>query len=66
VGDIMKNKLGTILKKIVFAFGIIYGINIVLKNVGIYIPINVITLGVTSFLGVPGLLSIFAIFFIIN
>jgi len=62
----MKNKLGTILKKIVFAFGIIYGINIVLKNVGIYIPINVITLGVTSFLGVPGLLSIFAIFFIIN
>ena len=62
----MKNKLGIILKKIVFAFGIIYGVNLMLKNVGIFIPINLITLGITSFLGVPGLLSIFAIFFIIN
>ena len=62
----MKSKLGTILKKIVFAFGIIYGINIMLKSVGVYIPINVITLGVTSCLGVPGLLSLFAIFYIIN
>lgn len=62
----MKNKLGILLKKVVFAFGIIYGINIILKNVGIYIPINLITLAITSFLGVPGLLSIFAIFFIIN
>ena len=62
----MKSKLGTILKKVVFAFGIIYGINIALQNVGIYIPINVLTIGITAFLGVPGLLSIFAIFFIIN
>lgn len=62
----MKNKLGILLKKVVFAFGIIYGINIILKNVGIYVPINLITLAITSFLGVPGLLSIFAIFFIIN
>jgi len=62
----MKNMIGTILKKIVFAFGIIYGLNIILKNVGVYIPINIITLAITSFLGVPGLLSIFAIFFIIN
>lgn len=62
----MKNKLGTLLKKIVFAFGIIYGINIMLNNVGINIPINIITLAITTFLGVPGLLSIFAIFFIIN
>lgn len=62
----MKNKLGATLKKVVFAFGVLYGINIILKNVGIYIPINLLTLGITAFLGVPGLLSIFAIFFIIN
>lgn len=62
----MKNKLGTVLKKIVFAFGLIYGINIILNNVGITIPINVITIAITAILGVPGLLSIFAIFFIIN
>lgn len=62
----MKSKLGTILKRLVFAFGIIYGVNVMLKNVGIYIPINIITIGITSFLGVPGLLSLFAIFYIIN
>lgn len=62
----MKNKLGRILKKIVFAFGIIYGVNVMLKNIGIYIPINIITILITSFLGTPGLLSLFAIFYIIN
>ena len=62
----MKNKLGTILRRLVFAFGIIYGINVMLKNVGIYLPINLITIGITTFLGVPGLLSLFAIFYIIN
>ena len=66
MGDILKNKLGAILKKIVFAFGIIYGVNILLNNIGIYIPINIISIGVASFLGVPGLLSLFAIFYIIN
>ena len=66
MGDILIKKLGIILKKIVFAFGIIYGINVLLNNNGIYIPINIITLAVTSFLGVPGLLSLFAIFFIIQ
>lgn len=62
----MKNKLGTLLKKIVFAFGLIYGINLILGKVGICIPINYITLSMTTLLGVPGLLSIFAIFFIIK
>lgn len=61
----LKNKLGTILKKIVFAFGIIYGVDVILNNVGIYIPINFITLGITTILGVPGLLSLFAILSII-
>lgn len=65
MGDIMMNKLGTILKRIVFAFGIIYGINIMLKNVGVYLPINISTITVTSFLGVPGLLSLFAILYIL-
>ncbi len=61
----MKKTLGIILRKIVFSFGIIYGINIMLKNVGVYLPINIFTIGVTSFLGVPGLLSLFAILYII-
>jgi len=66
MGEIMKNKLGVLLKKIVFSFGILYGINLMLIKVGINIPINLVTLGITTFLGIPGLLSIFTIFFIIN
>ena len=62
----MKSKLGIILKKIIFAFGIIYGINVMLKNVGVYLPINVITIAITSVMGVPGLLSLFAIFYLIK
>ncbi len=61
----MKIKLGVFLRKIVFSFGIIYGINIMLKNVGIYIPINFFTLGFTTFLGAPGLLTLFAISYLI-
>ena len=61
----MKNKLGILFKRLIFSFGIIYGVNIVLKSVGVYIPINIITIAVTSLLGIPGLLSIFAIFYLI-
>ena len=62
----MGHKLGILLKKIVFAFGIIYGVNVMLRNVGICLPINVFTVSVTSFLGIPGLLSMFTILYIIN
>jgi len=60
------NKLGIFLKRIVFAFGVIYGVDVLLKKVGIYIPINFITVGITSFLGVPGLLSLFILQWIIS
>ena len=66
MGDIMKIKLGTLIKRVIFAFGVIYGINVMLNKVGIFLPINVITILITSVLGVPGLLSLFALFFIIN
>ena len=42
------------------------GVNVILKNVGIFLPINVMTILITSFLGVPGLLSLFALLFIIH
>ncbi len=66
MGDIMKIKLGTLIKRVIFAFGVIYGINVMLNKVGIFLPINFITILITSVLGVPGLLSLFALFFIIN
>ncbi len=61
----MKNKLGMIIRKVIFAFGIIYGLDVMLKNVGIYLPINIFTISITSLLGVPGLLSLFAVFYLI-
>ena len=66
MGDIMKIKLGTLIKRVIFAFGVIYGINVMLNKVEIFLPINIITILITSVLGVPGLLSLFALFFIIN
>ena len=59
-------KLGTLLRKIVFAFGVVYGINIMLQNVNVHLPINFLTIGITTALGVPGLLSLFAILYIIS
>lgn len=66
MGDILKTKLGIVLKKLVFAFGLLYGINVILSKVGIFLPINIITVATTTILGVPGLLSLYTILFIIN
>lgn len=60
----MKEKLGAFLRKIVFAFGLLYGINVCLKTTNVMIPINIATLTITILLGVPGLISIFAIFYL--
>ncbi|MCI8394469.1 MAG: hypothetical protein HFH86_03190 [Bacilli bacterium] len=53
-------------RKIVIAFLILYGFNLLVSSINIFIPINVITLGTVSCLGVPGLLSLIAMFFILK
>ena len=40
----MINKVLLIIKKIIFAFGVLYGINIMLTNIGIIVPINFLTI----------------------
>jgi hypothetical protein len=62
----MSTKIGVVLRKVIFAFCVIYGINVLIKNSGICLPINLVTLTVTTILGIPGLLSLFVIFFIIK
>lgn len=54
-----------IIKKVIFSFSIIYGLNVLLKNTGICIPINYITVLLTTILGVPGLISVIAILLIL-
>ena len=45
-----------IVKKIIFALSIIYGFNLIMGPVKMFVPINVYTITTTSILGFPGLL----------
>ncbi len=58
--------LKKVVKKVVFAFVLLYGLNVIVSSINIFIPINIFTISIVSILGVPGLLSLISIFFIIN
>lgn len=60
----MWKKIVSCVKKVVFAFLLLYGLNLCTNSLNVVIPINVFTLGTVSFLGVPGLVSLIAMFFI--
>lgn len=62
----MFKKLFKIIRHIVFAFFILYGLNYLVSSLHIYIPINCITVGIVSFLGLPGLASLIILFFIVK
>ena len=47
-----------ILKRIIFAFGLIYGFNMIMQRIDMFIPLNEFTIGTISFLGFPGLFLI--------
>lgn len=54
-----------IIKKIIFAFCIIYAFNIMGTGLNIFIPLNVITISVVSFLGMSGLLALIGVYFVL-
>ncbi len=62
----MLKKIYAILKKVVFAFLLLYGLNYFISSLKIYIPINVITVGIVSFLGIPGLSALIILYFIVK
>ena len=55
-----------VVTRIIFAFVVLYGLNVIVSSINIFIPINVFTLITVAVLGFPGLLSLITIFFIIN
>lgn len=61
----MFKKIFNIIKKIVVSAFLIYGFNLVAAPLNLIIPINVITVGLVTILGVPALLSLIAIFLIV-
>lgn len=52
-----------IIKKIVFAIVIIYSFDLLIRNLGMFVPLNIWTIGTISFLGFPGLISLALSFF---
>ncbi len=53
----MKNVL-LLMKKIIMSYIILYGYNLIAVNFNMVIPINVITILLITFLGVPSLLAL--------
>ena len=62
----MKKKFTLVLKKLVMAFLLLYGLNYFISSLHIYIPINIFTLGIVSLLGIPGLSSLIILFFVVK
>lgn len=59
----MLKKIIVVVKKVIFAFLLLYGLNLCINSLNIVIPINLFTLGTVSVLGVPGLVSLITLFF---
>lgn len=61
----MKKKVIKILGKLCFAFVSVYGLNLILSGVNIFIPINMITIVLVTLLGTPGILGLVAVYLLI-
>lgn len=62
----MLKKIINIIKKIIFSFIMLYGLNLLVNSFNVVIPINIFTIATVSFLGVPGLVSLIVMFFIVK
>lgn len=61
----MIKKVIKVVKKICLAFVMLYGLNILLGSINIFVPINIFTLALVTLLGAPALMGLIAIFFLI-
>ena len=61
----MLKSLFNLLKKIVFSVFLIYGFNLIASPLDLIIPINIITVVLITILGLPALLSLILIYFIV-
>lgn len=53
----MKNVL-VFIKKVILSFVILYTYNLIAVNFNMVIPINIVTIGLITFLGTPSLLAL--------
>ena len=61
----MKKIIIEVVKKIVFAICFIYAFDLIASNLNLFIPINFITVGVVSSLGISGLLALIALYYVL-
>lgn len=54
-----------VVKKVVVAIALLYSFNLLVSSMDILIPINYISVGTVSLLGIPGLLSLLTLHLII-
>ncbi len=60
----MIKKIIIVVKKVLFAALVIYGLNMILSSVNIFIPINISTIGSVTLLGIPGYVALLLMYFI--
>ena len=61
----MIKKIFELIKKIVFSVFLIYGFNLIAVSLNVIIPINVITVSLITILGLPALLSLILVYFVV-
>ena len=61
----MKKYILKILSKLCFAFVSIYGLNLILSGINIFIPINIVTIILVTLLGSPGILGLVTVYLLI-
>lgn len=60
IGDTM-TKILKVLKKIIISSFLVYGYNLLVQPLNITLPINIVTVLLVSFLGIPALFSLILI-----
>jgi len=59
-------KITQFIKRFILSFFVLYGFNMIVTNFNIVIPINFITVGLMSFLGLPALFSLVLLYVFIR
>lgn len=54
-----------VVKKVIIAIFILYGINLLISSLNILIPINIVSIILVSLLGVPGILTLVILFLLV-
>lgn len=54
-----------VVKKVIIAIFMLYGINLLISSLNILIPINIVSIILVSLLGVPGIITLVILFLLV-